>query len=57
MLNFWRTLLKDDRGATAIEYGLMVAIIGISLLLSTRFLADELDAMWHQLASSVSTAG
>jgi Flp pilus assembly pilin Flp len=28
----WRRLLADRRGATAIEYGLMVALIGLTII-------------------------
>ena len=55
MRRVWRHLRSDDRGATAVEYGLMVAIVGIGLLMSARFLGDESIQMWNALASSVST--
>lgn len=55
MRKIWRRLRKDVRGATAIEYGLMVAIVSLSLLLSAQFLADEVNDMWELLGRSVST--
>ena len=56
MRRLWRHLRSDDRGATAIEYGLLVAIVGIGLLLSARFLGDESIDMWHHLSSSITTS-
>lgn len=55
MRKIWRRLREDVRGATAIEYGLIVAIVSIGLLLSAQFLADEVDQMWQHLGSSVSS--
>ena len=55
MRTIWRRLRSDVHGATAIEYGLMVAIVGIGLLLSADFLGNESIEMWLFLASSVST--
>ena len=55
MRTIWRRLRNDIRGTTAIEYGLIVATISLSLLLSAQFLADEIDAMWRLIGSSVST--
>lgn len=48
-------MLRDLRGATAIEYGLLAGIISIGILLSTQFLADEVDETFAFLASSVAT--
>ncbi len=56
MKRIWRRVLGDDRGATAIEYGLLVAIVGIGLLLSANFLGEESIEMWLHLSSSVSTS-
>lgn len=55
MRTIWRRLRNDVHGATAIEYGLIVAIVGIGLLLSADFLGNESIEMWLFLASSVST--
>lgn len=55
MRRLWRHLRSDDRGATAIEYGLIVAIVGIGLLMSAQFLGDESITLWYHLSSSVST--
>ena len=31
-LHIWKTFLKEDKGATAIEYALIASILGIALL-------------------------
>lgn len=55
MVRFWQRLKRNERGATAIEYGLIVGIVSIGLLLSTQFLADELAVMWNGIVSSVTS--
>lgn len=54
MRMIWRRLRNDIGGATAVEYGLLVAIVGIGLLLSANFLGEESIEMWLHLASNVS---
>ena len=51
-----RTIWLDTRGATAIEYGLLVAIVSIGLIASASFMSDETIAMWRQVSSSVTGA-
>ncbi|MCA0278657.1 MAG: Flp family type IVb pilin [Proteobacteria bacterium] len=41
----WR-FLKDERGATAIEYGLIASLIGLAIVGSFSQLADQLQALW-----------
>lgn len=56
MQRLWQRLRQNQRGATAIEYGLMVAIVGIGLLLSAEFLGDESLELWTAIDSRVSSA-
>ncbi len=42
-------LLDDDRGATAIEYGLLAALVGAALI----FAFQDLSASLNQIFSSV----
>ncbi len=42
-------LLDDDRGATAIEYGLLAALVGAALI----FALQDLSASLNQIFSSV----
>lgn len=38
--------LKDENGATAIEYGLIAALIAVVMAGGFSHLADELQALW-----------
>ena len=45
----FRKLGRDDRGATAIEYGLIVALIAIALLQGLKALGGGAGGMWTEL--------
>ena len=51
---FFEQLQRDNRGATAIEYGLIVALIVIAIIVAMQSLANETIALWgyvsHQVA-------
>ena len=45
--------LRDDRGATAVEYGLMVALIAIVIIVAVALLGTNLNSLFNKVASSV----
>jgi pilus assembly protein Flp/PilA len=45
--------LRSDRGATAVEYGLMVALIAIVIIVAVTLLGTNLSTMFHDVATSV----
>ena len=49
-------LARDSRGATAIEYGLIVALIVIAMLTALRGVADENTGMWAWVQNDVLAA-
>jgi pilus assembly protein Flp/PilA len=53
---FFRKLLRDTRGATAIEYGLIVALIVIAILASLQSVANENTGLWAVVTSNVTTS-
>jgi pilus assembly protein Flp/PilA len=52
---FWR-LSRDERGTTAIEYGLIAALIAVGALAGMAALGGGLGDSWGNTASKVSTA-
>jgi len=46
-----RRLLADDRGATAIEYGLIAALIAIAAMGGIAALGGGAGGMWTNLAA------
>ncbi|MGA1797734.1 Flp family type IVb pilin [Sphingomonas sp. 4RDLI-65] len=54
-----RTLAKawrEPRGATAIEYGLILALVVITLVVGLVALADSTTAMWGHVETKVAEA-
>lgn len=47
MINLLRLLWNSKRGATAIEYGLIVALIAIAASAFIALFADAAIAMWE----------
>jgi pilus assembly protein Flp/PilA len=43
----------DDRGATAVEYGLMVALIAIVIIGAVTLLGGNLSGLFNKVATSV----
>ena len=48
-----RRLLADTRGATAIEYGLIAALIVIAMMGGLRALGGGAGGMWSRINSEV----
>jgi pilus assembly protein Flp/PilA len=53
---FFIRLLRDDRGATAIEYGLIVSLIAMAMIGAFSGIADENIGLWGRIQTKVSAA-
>ncbi len=51
-----RRLLRDRKGGTAIEYGLIVALIVIAMIASLQGVANTTVGMWGNINTAVATA-
>ncbi|SEF39043.1 Flp family type IVb pilin [Nitrosomonas ureae] len=47
--NFW----YDEAGATAVEYGLMVALIAVAIIGTVRALGVGLDGLFAQVTAAL----
>jgi pilus assembly protein Flp/PilA len=45
--------LRSDRGATAVEYGLMVALIAVVIIVAVALIGTNLNTMFNKVATSV----
>ena len=45
--------LRSDRGATAVEYGLMVALIAIVIIVAVALIGTNLSTLFNKVATSV----
>jgi pilus assembly protein Flp/PilA len=57
MKSFVARFLKNESGATAVEYGLIAALIGVVIIAGATTLGTNLNAKFGTIASSVSSAG
>jgi pilus assembly protein Flp/PilA len=44
---------RDDRGATAVEYGLIVTVIALVMVVGAALLGDALSALFSDIADSL----
>jgi pilus assembly protein Flp/PilA len=51
-----RKLFRDNRGATAVEYGLILAMIVLALLSGLAVLGNGTQAMWGDINTKVANA-
>ncbi len=49
--NITKDLVDDTSGATAIEYGLILALIAIAMIVTLQSLADTTVSMWNMVRS------
>ena len=49
-------LRSDKRGATAIEYGLIAALIGVAIISSLQKLGGGSNGMWGKLDTQLDAA-
>ena len=58
-MNAIRTILRklraDERGATAIEYGLIAALIVIAMMTGLQSMSGGVGGMWGKLSTSANT--
>ena len=52
----FRGLLADRRGATAIEYGLIVALIAVTMSGALSLLGGGAGGMWGSIQAQVTSA-
>lgn len=48
--------LKDEEGVTAIEYGLIAALIAVVIITAVTLVGTNLTAIFNRVASALTTA-
>jgi pilus assembly protein Flp/PilA len=46
-------LKREEKGATAVEYGLMVGLIAVAIIATVVILGDQLDALFQQVVDAL----
>ena len=56
MQNHVMRFVKDEAGATAIEYGLIAALIAVGIIAAARGLGSQIGATFNTITSTMSAA-
>lgn len=56
MSKFVTRFLKDESGATAIEYGLIAALIAVTLVGALGLLGDQLETTFGEIQTALAGA-
>jgi pilus assembly protein Flp/PilA len=56
-MSFVQRFLKNESGATAVEYGLIAALIGVVIIAGAGALGTALNAKFTAIGTTVSNAG
>jgi pilus assembly protein Flp/PilA len=56
MRNFMTKLLSDRDGATAIEYGLIAALISVVIITAVTLVGSKLSGVFNSIATALSSA-
>ena len=56
MVEFFNKLKRDNRGATAVEYGLILALMFLAMIGALQSFGQTTIQMWDRVTTSVSGA-
>ena len=48
--------VREDKGVTAIEYGLIAALIGVAIITAVGLVGDSLDEVFTKISTDLSAA-
>ena len=57
MKEFFRDFIADESGATAIEYGLLAALIAVVIIAGATLLGTNLNTLFTNIAACLATGG
>ena len=53
MLKFMRQILREETGATAVEYGLIISLIVLVMITALQSVAEQNTTMWGYVQTEV----
>ncbi|MEL6416430.1 MAG: Flp family type IVb pilin [Pseudomonadota bacterium] len=56
-MNFINKLARDEQGATAIEYGLIAALIAVAAIVAMQNLGNSLNSTFSQVSTTLDSSG
>ena len=57
MSKFVTRFMKDESGATAIEYGLIAALIAVVIIAGATSVGTKLGTVFNNIGNNITTAG
>ena len=45
--------MREEKGATAVEYGLMVGLIAVAIIATVTLLGDQLNALFTEITTAL----
>ena len=55
-MSFLKAFLKDESGATMIEYGLVAALVSVAAIIALQLLGGQLQVIFNTVSSYLSSA-
>jgi pilus assembly protein Flp/PilA len=55
-MSFVKAFLKDESGATMIEYGLVAALVSVAAIIALQILGGQLQVIFNTVSSYLSSA-
>ena len=56
MLSIFRSFVRDESGATAIEYGLIAALVSVAAITALTAMGSSLNTMFTSVSSTLNGA-
>jgi len=53
-MTFFKNMVRDEAGATAIEYGLIAALIAVAAITAMQALGNELSTTFNKVQTELS---
>ncbi len=57
MLKTFKKLIRDESGATAIEYGLIAALVAVAAITGMTALGTSLEGIFQGISGQLNSAG
>jgi pilus assembly protein Flp/PilA len=53
MCGLFRSLMKDESGATAIEYALLASLIAVAIIVALQTVATQLNTVFSEVSTAM----
>lgn len=56
MLQYLRMFQHDEKGQAMTEYGLIIALVALAVILALGFMGDQINAIFESITTSLTEA-